>query len=401
MVEQSFSYVALDPEGKRIRGSLEAASEAFAFEQLKRQGLAPLTLRQGTGGGRRSARRDLTTRQTAALLSDLSVLLGAGSDIRTALSVIGAKAEDASTRELCRALAADISSGVPLERAFARGFGPRRAFIPALVAAGESASDVSGALGRAAELLTAELRLKDQLVSALAYPAFILATGLAAGGVILLFVIPSLAPLVQQPGVDPPLAMKVLLALSGFLIGEAPILAALAACALGALVLLARAGVLGRWLDRLLIERLFRRTAGGVVFGGYAISLGNMLTAGAPMAEALKLSAGSVRSPAARARIEAVAQGVRQGQRLSDVLARVKGFPQSVIRLAAIGEASGALGPMLARAGKIEEDAALRRIEAIGRLIGPVVIVILGAMIGLLLGGLLTSITHIGDMATQ
>ncbi len=79
----------------------------------------------------------------------------------------------------------------------------------------------------------------------------------------------------------------------------------------------------------------------------------------------------------------------------------MSGFPQSIIRLAAIGEASGSLGTMLARGGKIEEDAALRRIEAVGRFIGPAVIVALGGVIGLIMGGLLTSITHIGDAALQ
>ena len=91
----------------------------------------------------------------------------------------------------------------------------------------------------------------------------------------------------------------------------------------------------------------------------------------------------------------------RGGQRLSDALAPISGFPRSVVRLAAIGEATGALGPMITRAGKIEEAAGLRRIEAAGRLIGPVVIIVLGALIGLLLGGLLSSLTHIGDSALQ
>ncbi len=119
------------------------------------------------------------------------------------------------------------------------------------------------------------------------------------------------------------------------------------------------------------------------------------------MSDALKLAIRSVRSPLARKRLEPAAQAVREGRAFSEVIARVSGFPQSIARLAVIGEASGAVGPMMARAGKLEEDAALRRIEAAGRLLGPAVIVGLGAMIGLLMGGLLTGVTHIGDGALQ
>ena len=92
---------------------------------------------------------------------------------------------------------------------------------------------------------------------------------------------------------------------------------------------------------------------------------------------------------------------MRQGQSLSDVLGRVPGFPLSIVRLAAIGEVSGALGSAMARAGKLEEESAIRRIEAIGRLIGPVLIIVLGGLIGLLMGGLLSGVTQLGDAALQ
>jgi type II secretory pathway component PulF len=119
------------------------------------------------------------------------------------------------------------------------------------------------------------------------------------------------------------------------------------------------------------------------------------------MSEALRLAVRSVRSSAARKRLEPILPAVRQGEALSSALGRVRGFPATVVRLAAIGEASGALGPMLARAGGMEEASALRRIEATGRLLGPALIVILGAVIGLLMGGLLSGVSSLGNSALQ
>jgi general secretion pathway protein F len=154
-------------------------------------------------------------------------------------------------------------------------------------------------------------------------------------------------------------------------------------------------------IERLLLDGPMRRTAGALVFGGFAIALGNMLAAGAPMSEALRLAIRSVQSKTARTRLEPVARAVRDGQSLSTALDQVKPFPVAIVRLAAVGEASGALGPMLARAGKLEEDSALRRIEAAGRLLGPALIVLLGGLIGLLMAGLLTGVSQLGGAALR
>ena len=80
-------------------------------------------------------------------------------------------------------------------------------------------------------------------------------------------------------------------------------------------------------------------------------------------------------------------------------LAAVRTFPRSISRLASIGEQSGALGPMLVRAGRYAEKAALRSIESSARILGPVLIVVLGGMIGLLMAGLLSGISGLGDAA--
>ncbi len=195
--------------------------------------------------------------------------------------------------------------------------------------------------------------------------------------------------------------MKILIGASNGLRSNALTIGILAVLTIGGLITAFRLGLMARTIDRLTLDGPFRRTARALVFGGFAIALGNVLASGAPMGEALRLAIRSVRSDVARRRLEPVAQAVRQGGSLSDVLGRTTGFPQSIARLAAIGEASGALGVTLARAGKLEEESALRWIETVGRLIGPVLIVILGGLIGLLMGGLLSGVSHLGDSALQ
>ena len=136
-----------------------------------------------------------------------------------------------------------------------------------------------------------------------------------------------------------------------------------------------------------------------MIYGGYAKTLGDSLTAGASMSEALRLCARSLGNAEARKRLDIVVTLIRQGRALSEALRQVKGFPQSIVKLTEVGEASSALGPMLARAGEREETAALVRIDKYAKVLGPLLIVALGAMIGGLMAGVLTALTDIGSAA--
>ncbi len=395
-----FQYAAIDAQGRRVRGVVLAINEAAAFEDLRRGGLSPVALR------RRAAPRAKpqpvqapSDRESADFLASLGDLLSAGADIRTSLGILGQRSERPVVQALGRRLAADISSGESLDRAFARSFQKGQAFVGSMVAAGEAGGDVAGGLHRAAEIIYARLKLRDQLVSVMAYPAFVFASAIAAVFVILLFIVPSIAPLAMDTGSTPPASLRVLIAASNLLRGNLLGLGLGAAAAVAASVVAAITGLLSAPAEVLFLDGPVKRTTRGVVFGGFAISLGSMLSAGAPISDALRLAIRSVRSRGGRRRLEPLVSAVRQGQSLSQALALVRGFPPSVVRLAAVGEASNSLGQMLARGGKLEEEAAMRRIETFGRLAGPALIVLLGLMLGVLMGGLLSGVSQMGQTA--
>jgi type II secretory pathway component PulF len=396
--DHRFRYVAIDPSGRRVRGQISARGDGEAFERLKRDGLSPIRIRAGSLSQAEAPRATgLGDREAAEFLADLAALLAAGSDMRSALGVLGARRGRPAIRDLARALTTDVGGGTALDEAFANRLGKRGALVAALVAAG----DLAGGLQRAADMMQSRIRMRDQLVSVLSYPAFVFASTIVAVGVILLFVVPSLAPLVADGGGKAPLILGVLIAASDFLRANLPLLALVGGLLAAGGLIAARLGLLTGPVERLLLDGPVGRTVSSLTFGGFAIALGNMLGAGAPISDALRLAIRSVQSSAARGRLEPVAQAVRQGQSLSAALESVKPFPDSVVRLAAVGEATGALGPMLARAGKIEEDAAIRRIEAAGRLLGPLLIVALGGLIGMMMAGLLTGVSQLGETALQ
>lgn len=401
--QQSFRYVAMDGAGRRVRGVLAARDEVAAFQRLKTDGLEPITLRvqtarAGVQDGKGAAGR-LNERQVADFVGDLAMLLEAGSDIRTALSIIAGRAETPALAEAVRLIARDISGGDSVDRAMSARLGEQHAFVAALAAAGEAAGELAGGLRRAGEVVQSRLAIREQLVSALSYPIFVLITAVAAFLVILILVIPSIAPLAEAPGAEPGLSMRVLLGASHLVRDNGIVLLAGLAILVVALAVSAVTGTLAAGLDRLFLDGPARKTASRLVYGGFAIALGGILAAGAPISDALRLSLRAVRSNLARKRLQPVVQAVRQGESLSTALDRVANLPDAIVRLSVIGEESGALGPMLARAGRIEEQAALKRIEAAGRVLGPSLIVVLGALIGLMMAALLSGVTGLGQTA--
>ena len=397
--EGAFRYVAVSSAGRRVRGVVTARDEARAFERLRLQGLAPLSLRRERVDLRRAKGAALSDREVADIVGNLADLLNAGADMRTALAILGGRATRPASAALCRNLAGDIGGGEALDIAFTRHVGRRGPLVGALVAAGEAAGDLSGGLNRAADLIQAKLKLQEKLTSILAYPAFVLVSTVAAITILLLFVIPTLAPLTADTGAEPPLSLAIMIGLSEALRGNLAALGIASGALVAVTLIAARAGLLQRLIDRILLEGPARRTANSLVFGGFSIAIGGMLSAGAPMSETLRLAIRAVGSPLARRRLEPVLHEVRQGESLSTALERVRGFPSAISRLAAVGEATGALGPMLTRAGRLEEETAIRRIEQIGQILGPALIVGLGGLVGLVMASLLSGVSELGGAA--
>lgn len=399
-VQHPYRYVAVDQRGRRVRGVVTAAGEGGAFERLRVNGFAPVALAPSLGDGRPKIRPVvLSDEDTVDLIGNLGHLLKAGADIRTALNILASRSARKSSANLCKSLLTEVGGGAALEATLERLLVRHGAFIAAMAAAGEASGDLPGSLARAADIIGSRAALRKKLAATLAYPGFVLATTVAAILALLFFVIPALAPLVEGSGAPPPPSLGIMMAASAFVRGNAAALgAALLALLLAGLVA-HRAGALGRLADRLLLAGPFRRTAAGVVFGGFAIVTGGMLGAGAAMSETLRLALRSLGSPTAKARLEPVLQAVRQGEPLSAALDEVKGFPDVVTRLAAVGEATGTLGEMLVRGGRLEEEAAVARIERLGQLLGPTLIVVLGGIVGLLMAGLLSGVSQLGQSA--
>lgn len=400
MADLVFHYRAVGSDGKPRRGQISARDEAEAFARLRAEQMSPLDIRRQAGKTKSlwtTLKADgVKPADLEALLTNLSVLLRAGADIRTALLVLDD--EDAKGARPLKAVATKILSGSSLESALTPVFPEGQAHLGALIAAGEARGDLPSGLEAAGRVLAARRVIRQQLIEALSYPAFVFITAIAALLVILLVVVPAIAPLLDEAGQSPPIYFQIIVGLSqGLQWGWGYMLMGLAVLAV-TLVLSWRFGRLKDALDLWWLDGPLSGIVRGLTFGGFARALGDTLAGGAGLTESLRLSLRGVGSSEARKRLDIVVHAVRQGQRLSEGLSNVKGFPRSIIKLTEVGEASGQLGPMLSRAGQRSETDALHRIEKLSKILGPALILGLGLMIGALMGGVLAALTDIGTV---
>lgn len=395
----SYRYKAVQPNGRPCQGQVLASSEADAYARLKADNLSPLSIRpvaQSVSAGQKarhwglSVRKGLTDQDLEDIFRNLAVLLRAGADIRTALGVLGQ--ETGAVRQVSQA----ILGGSSLDLALASVIPAPLAHLRGLIAAGEARGDIASGLDSAANVLAMRRKIRQQLFEALSYPAFVFVSAVAAISIILLIVVPAIAPLLQDGGQKLPIYFSIIFAVSLGLQNGWPFLLAGIAVIVVAIGLGWRFGGLRAWLDRWLLNGPVGSFARPLVFGSYARALGESLQSGASIIEALRLCQRSLANGEARKRTEIVTTMVRQGRTLSEALRQVAGMPQPIIRLCEVGEASSTLGAMLMRGGEREEAGALARIDKSSKLLGPLLIMALGALIGGLMAGVLTALTDIG-----
>lgn len=133
-----FAYRAMDPQGRPVRGLISAGSEALAFDELKRKGLSPTHLHPARAGSPSVNRDSLSARRVADLLFELSALMEAGADIKSALSIAASKLEHGATAAALRSITQKVSGGERLSESVRGSLGARGRFTAALIAAGEA-----------------------------------------------------------------------------------------------------------------------------------------------------------------------------------------------------------------------------------------------------------------------
>lgn len=402
----TFEYRAIDASGKVLAGTMEASSSAALVEQLDHTGCTPISMRETKapdGASDRTWRGWLTPEprpeDITAFTVDLAMLLKGGVALNEALAIISQMETRRWLVRVLRDLHVELSAGKSFSQALAKY---PRLFPPIYIKMIEVA-EMSGRLEEALSGLAGERqrteRLRKRFVSAISYPLFLIVAALGVLCFVLMYLIPQFETALQgfRDKIDP--SALVVFNMSAFLIAHIDAFLTGLALVLGSAVLLKRLGR-GRhfWLGVMARLPVTRAILTYELTLAFSRTLAILVRNGIDISTSLRLIRGVVRLPGAADEIDRIIADVRQGQRLSQTLARRRILPAHVVQMLRVGEEAGDLADSAGRVAIFYEaklDTALGRLIAV---VGPATMILVSFLIAWLIISVMTALISINDL---
>lgn len=367
--------------GERAAPTREAAA-APGREDVRVNGMAPK--RGGARRGGRSGRaRPVPARDLAVFTRQLSVMIDAGMPLVECLETLGRQQAHRSFREAVLQTRSAVEGGSSLAeamRAHPRAFGP---LYTNMVAAGEAGGILDTILERLATHIEKSVKLRAQVKSAMTYPIAVVAIAAAVVGVILWKVIPTFDELFEGLGAALPLPTRVVIASSDALVSYSPLFFVAAVAVALAFRWYRATPRGGRAVDALLL----RLPVLGLILRKVAVArfcrtLATLLGSGVPLLASLEITARTAGNLAIEDAVLVSRAAIERGETVSAPLRRAGMFPPMVIQMIGVGEASGALDAMLAKVADFCEEEVDATVAGLLTLLEPVMIALLGLVIG-------------------
>ena len=393
-------------EGRLLRGEMEAADRAAVTAELRRRGIRPLASgirEKGVGLRREIAIPGLAPRVGAddivMLTRNFGVMIEAGVPIVECLQVLADQTGNGTVRDALRAVRLDVSNGMTLTAAMSRHPRLFDTLFVRMVAAGEHGGVLPEILARLALFIERSARLKRKVKTAMLYPATVVAVAAVVVAVLLLHVIPVFAEVYRGMGQALPPLTELTIAVSRwtyehFLVLLGGVLAVPAAIHVACRTEGGRRAV-HQWLLRLpLAGDLLRKAA----IARFSHNTGLLLQSGVVLLDTLTVTAGTTGNKVLEQSILETRAGLEKGMTLSELLAATGLFPALVCHMVAVGESIGALDTMLNRVAAFYEEEVDRAVARLTALMEPVLMVVLGVVLGGLVISMYLPIFQMGGM---
>lgn len=378
--EFTFAWEGKDKTGKVIRGEIRASGEALVQATLRRQGiLVTKVKKQAFKRGGKVTEKDITlfTRQLATMMK-------AGVPLLQAFDIVGKGAANQAVSKLLMDVKADVETGSSLNQAFRKYPLHFDSLFCNLVAAGESAGILDSLLDRLATYKEKILAIKSKIKSALFYPIAVIVVAIIITAVIMIFVIPSFKGVFKSFGADLPAPTLMVIAMSDFMVDNWYILFGIMGGTLyGFFYMWKRSEKMQIVMDRLFLRLpVFGDIIRKATMARWSRTLSTMFAAGVPLVEALDSVGGASGNYVYRMATKQIQSEVSTGTSLTVAMQNANVFPNMVIQMVSIGEESGQLDAMLSKVADFFEAEVDDAVEAMSSLMEPMIMVVLGTLIG-------------------
>jgi type IV pilus assembly protein PilC len=391
----NFAWTGKDKSGKVVRGEVRAGGESTVSANLRRQGIQVTSVKKvRLKGGKRITDKDITffTRQ-------LAVMMKAGVPLLQAFDIVARGHANASVSKLLLDIKTDVETGSSLSQAFRKYPVYFDALFCNLVGAGEAAGILDTLLDRLATYKEKILAIKGKIKSALFYPVSVLVVAMVVVAVIMIFVIPVFKDLFKSFGADLPLPTLIVMGMSDFFVANWWWI-------LGGIV----GGVwffFYTWKRSVTMQRVMDRIALRIpVFGAvirkasiarWCRTLATMFAAGVPLVESLDSVAGAAGNYVYYEATKKIQNEVSTGTNLTTAMTNSGVFPNMVLQMVAIGEESGSLDAMLSKVADFFEQEVDEAVDSLSSLMEPMIMVVLGVLIGGIVVAMYLPIFKIGQ----
>ena len=394
--ETLFSWEGKDRLGKLQKGEMRAGSENIVNAALRRQGiLATRIKKRKLGGGRSIKSKDLTT-----FTRQMSTMLRAGVPLLQSFDIVARSHPNPSMSRLVHDIRNDVETGTSLSAAFRKHPKYFDHLYCNLVEAGEEAGMLELLLDRLATYQEKTLAIRAKIKSALTYPIAVMIVAMIVVSIIMLFVVPTFQSVFAQFGANLPAPTLVVIAISHFFVHYWYIL-------FGSMFLGGYFGLQSWKRSPKVKEAVDRALLRMPVFGQLVLkgtlarwtrTLSTMFGAGVPLVEALDSVGGAAGNIVFQRATDKIQQEVSSGTSLTLAMQTSGVFPPLVLQMASIGEESGSLDQMLGKAADIYEAEVDELVKTLSSLLEPIIIVVLGVIIGGLVVSMYLPIFNLGKV---
>lgn len=397
----TYVYEGTNPQGGKIKGEITSLNLTLAKADLKRQGINAYKVRKKAISLFSTQRKKRITAADISYISrQMATMMSAGVPLVQSFDIVAKGVDNTSVRDLVLTIKADLEAGRSLSEALRQQPKYFDDLFCNLVAAGEASGSLETMLDRIATYKEKSESIKRKIKKALFYPTAVVVVAILVTAILLIFVVPQFEALFKGFGADLPVFTKMVIELSGF-VQKWWYIILLSIIAGGWLFMYyyKRTKALQHIVDRLVLRiPIIGKILNKAAVARYARTLATTFAAGVPLVEALESVAGATGNIVYTQAVLKIREEVSTGSQIQSAMRNTAIFPNMVIQMIAIGEESGSLDQMLAKVADIYEEEVDLAVDGLSSLLEPLIMVILGVLVGGLVVAMYLPIFKMGSV---
>lgn len=379
-----FQYKAVNMGGRTVDGIYEGKDRADVVSMLRTKGFYPLDVSEVKAAG--ALNKELGTKVSLKVLAlfcqQFSTILSSGIPVGQALDILAQQTED----KRLKAVLKDVYEKVQTGRSLTDSFGDHSKRFPSIFMSMLSVGEVSGTLEASLKRLHGYFKQEYQLVSkfrtAMIYPAVVMGLAILITTFLLVFIVPTFQGIFERAGADLPLPTQILLAVSGFIRTQWPLILIAITGIITALQMYSKSEGGRMSLDRMSLKLpAFGPLNVKMLVSRFTRTLGAMSSSGVPLTQALEITSRVVSNKFIEKQIAKASEAVQQGQPLYKPLADIKALPPMVQNMTRLGEESGQLDYMLEQTAVYYDAEAETAISRTTALLEPAIIIVMAVIV--------------------